>query len=87
MEQPVMRQETINAEEEAEIKKILDAVTHIEGKYLATLELMKERVANLGGKKPTILHAQYPPEGDADMLNLGHPELVKKILLSKNNSE
>ena len=26
-------------------------------------------------------------DSGADMLNLGHPELVKKILLSKNNSE
>lgn len=76
MEQPVMRKESINKQEEAEIKEVLDRVTHIEGKYLATLELLKERVKTLGGEKPLILHAQYPPRGDDDMLNLGNTDFA-----------
>ncbi len=72
MEQPVMRQETISDQEETEIRQILDHVTHVEGKYLATLETLKDRVKTLGGAKPMILHAQFPPHGDADMLNLGN---------------
>lgn len=72
MEQPVMRQETISEKEKAEITEVFDCVTHVEGKYLATLALLKERVEVLGGGKPSILHAQYPPQGDADMLNLGN---------------
>lgn len=72
MEQPVMRKESISDEEKAEIKNIFDRVTHVEGKYLATLELLKERIETLGGGKPSILHAQYPPHGEADILNLGN---------------
>jgi len=72
MEQSVMRQETIGAAEEAEIKKIFDNVTHVEGKYLATLELLKKRIDRIGGGKPRILHAQYPTVGD-DILNMANP--------------
>ena len=72
MEQPVMRQKEINEEEKEKIKEILDCVTHVEGKYLATLEILKKRVDDIGGGKPLILHAQYPPQGDEDMLNLGN---------------
>ncbi len=72
MEQPVMRQESINEQEEKEIKEILEHVTHVEGKYLGTLMLLKERVSTIGGGKPTILHAQYPAVGD-DILNLTDP--------------
>jgi len=72
MEQSVMRQENINEQETAEIKKILDQVTHVEGKYLGTLDLLKERVKTIGGGKPLILHAQYPTKGD-DILNLANP--------------
>ncbi len=72
MEQPVMRKETVSKQEEAGMRAVFDRVTHIEGKYLATLELLKERVNALGGGKPLILHAQYPPQGDDDMLNLGN---------------
>ena len=72
MEQPVMRKETISKEEETEIRNVFDHVTHVEGKYLATLKLLKERVETLGGGKPLILHAQYSPHGDADILNLGN---------------
>jgi uncharacterized protein (UPF0276 family) len=73
MEQAVMRQDAINSEEEAEIKKILDHVTHVEGKYLASLSLLKERVETIGGHKPLILHAQYPATGDDDILNMVNP--------------
>jgi hypothetical protein len=73
MEQPVMRQGGIGEREEAVIRDVLDRVTHVEGKYLATLELLKKRVGALGRRKPLILHAQYPPQGDDDMLNLGNP--------------
>lgn len=72
MEQPVMRQESVSAEEEEEIRKILGHVTHVEGKYLGTLLLLKERVQALGGPKPMILHAQYPTTGD-DILNMVSP--------------
>ncbi|MCD5390652.1 DUF692 domain-containing protein [candidate division NPL-UPA2 bacterium] len=72
MEQPIMRKQSISEQEEAEIREVFNRVTHVEGKYLATLELLKERVNALGGEKPLILHAQYPPHGDADMLNLGN---------------
>ena len=78
MEQPVMRQETVTAEQEAVIKNILDHVTHVEGKYLATLTRMKERVQALGGGRPTILHAQYPAIGD-DILNLVNPEFRSQL--------
>jgi len=72
MEQPLMRQDTINEDEEAQIKEILDHVTHVEGKYLGTLEFLKERVKTLGGDKPLALHAQYPTHGD-DVVNLVNP--------------
>ena len=72
MEQSVMRQETINAEEEAQIKEVFDHVTHVEGKYLGTLALLKERVQSIGGGKPSILHAQYSTKGD-DILNMANP--------------
>jgi len=72
MEQKNMRQETLSEKDEAEIRELCNRVTHVEGKYLATLELLKERVTTLGGGKPSILHAQYPAQGDADMLNLGN---------------
>ena len=79
MEQPVMRKESISKEEEAEIKQILDQVTHVEGKYLATLELLKERLQSLGGRKPTILHAQFPAQGDADILNLASTAFAEQF--------
>ena len=72
MEQPVMRQESINEQEAADIAKIFEHVTHVEGKYLGTLGLLKERVKTIGGGKPLILHAQYPTKGD-DILNMANP--------------
>ena len=78
MEQPVMRQESINENEEAEIRKILDEVTHVEGKYVATLQLLKERVHALGGAKPLILHAQYPTSGE-DILNMVNPAFRSQL--------
>ena len=78
MEQPVMRQETINEKETAEIKEIFDHVTHVEGKYLKTLELLKERVKSIGGGKPLILHAQYPAKGD-DILNMANPAFREQL--------
>ena len=72
MEQSAMRQETISEQETADIREILSRVTHVEGKYLGTLELLKERVNSLGGGKPLILHAQYPAYGD-DILNMANP--------------
>ncbi len=78
MEQPVMRQETINEQEEREIKEIFDNVTHVEGKYLGTLLLLKERVETIGGGKPLILHAQYPTVGD-DILNMANPAFKPQL--------
>ena len=78
MEQAVMRQESINEQEKAQIKQILDHVTHVEGKYLGTLKLMKERVEAIGGPKPMILHAQYPAVGD-DVLNLSNPAFKSQL--------
>ena len=78
MEQSVMRQETINEQEKAEIKAVLDHVTHVEGKYLGTLDLLKERVKTIGGGKPLILHAQYPAKGD-DILNMVNPEFRDQL--------
>jgi len=78
MEQPVMRQETLSGEEEKQIKEIFDHVTHVEGKYLGTLALLKERVKALGGGKPLILHAQYPTVGD-DILNMANPDFRSQL--------
>jgi len=72
MEQSVMRKESIGADEEQQIRDILDHVTHVEGKYLGTLKLLKDRVTQLGGPKPMILHAQYPTHGDV-ILNMVDP--------------
>ena len=74
MEQKIMRQESVSSEEEAQIKAVLDHVTHVEGKYLGTLALLKERVAKIGNGKPVILHAQYPAHGESDILNLVSPD-------------
>ena len=78
MEQSVMRQESINAEETSQIKGILDQVTHVEGKYLGTLDLLKERIQTIGGGKPLILHAQYPAKGD-DILNMVNPAFKEQL--------
>lgn len=78
MEQSLMRQEVVNDRETAEIKAVLDQVTHVEGKYLKTLELLKERVETIGGGKPLILHAQYPTKGD-DILNLTNPAFKDQL--------
>ena len=78
MEQPLMRQETISEQEEAEIRGVFDRVTHVEGKYLGTLELLKERVMSIGGGKPLILHAQYPTVGD-DILNMSNPDFRDQL--------
>ena len=78
MEQSTMRQENIDEKETAEIKEILGRVTHVEGKYLGTLGLLKERVKTLGGGKPLILHAQYPAIGD-DILNMSNPEFRAQL--------
>ena len=78
MEQSVMRQENISEAEKLEIKDVLDHVTHVEGKYLKTLELLKERVKTIGGGKPLILHAQYPAKGD-DILNMSNPEFRSQL--------
>ena len=78
MEQAVMRQKTVSTEEEAQIKAVLAQVTHVEGKYLGTLGLMKGRVESLGGGRPMILHAQYPAIGD-DILNLSNPEFRSQL--------
>jgi uncharacterized protein (UPF0276 family) len=72
MEQPVMRKAALSADEEKQIREIFARVTHVEGKYLGTLALLKERVKTLGGGKPLILHAQYPTHGD-DILNMANP--------------
>ncbi len=78
MEQSLMRQEAISEAETAEIKEIFSHVTHVEGKYLGTLELLKERVKTIGGGKPLILHAQYPAKGD-DILNMVNPAFKKQL--------
>lgn len=78
MEQSLMRQEVINDRETAEIKEIFDRVTHVEGKYLKTLELLKEKVATIGGGQPLILHAQYSTTGD-DILNLTNPAFKDQL--------
>ena len=78
MEQSLMRQETISEAETAEIKEIFDHVTHVAGKYLGTLELLKERVKTIGGAKPLILHAQYPAKGD-DILNMVNPAFKEQL--------
>ncbi len=78
MEQSVMRKESINTEEINEIKRILDQVTHVEGKYLKTLNLLKERVNTYGAEKPLLLHAQYPTKGD-DILNLVNSEFIDQL--------
>jgi len=78
MEQPVMRQESINQTEQAEISHVFDQVTHVEGKYVATLGLLKERVKTLGDAKPVILHAQYPATGD-DILNMVNPAFQAQL--------
>ncbi len=78
MEQSLMRQETITEGEAAEIKKIFDHVTHVEGKYLGTLGLVKDRVKTIGGGKPLILHAQYPATGD-DILNMVNPAFKSQL--------
>jgi uncharacterized protein (UPF0276 family) len=71
MEQSIMRQETISEKEAAEIREVFDRVTHVEGKYLKTLGLLKARVKTLGDGKRLILHAQYPTKGD-DILNMAN---------------
>lgn len=58
MEQAVMRQKSISGEEEAEIKNVLEHVTHFEGKHFGTLALLKERVKKLADGMPLLLHAQ-----------------------------
>ena len=78
MEQSLMRQETITEAETAEIKEIFDHVTHVEGKYLGTLGLVKDRVKSIGGGKPLILHAQYPATGD-DILNMVNPAFKSQL--------
>ncbi len=75
MEQPVMRKDSIDENEEKQIKEILAHVTHVEGKYLGTLKLLKDRVHQLGGPKPMILHAQYPTHGD-EILNMVDPNFL-----------
>jgi len=78
MEQPVMRQKSVSKEEEEKIKEIFDHVTHVEGKYLGTLALLKERVRVIGGGKPVILHAQYPAVGE-DILNMANPAFREQL--------
>ena len=78
MEQAVMRQEAIDENERAEIKHVVGQVTHVEGKYIGTLGLLKERVKNLGDDKPVILHAQYPAIGD-DILNMANPAFQSQL--------
>ena len=78
MEQSVMRKESIDKGEEEQIREILGHVTHVEGKYLATLQLLKDRVHTLGGEKPMILHAQYPTAGE-DILNMVSPNFRDQL--------
>ena len=78
MEQPVMRKATISADEEKQVREILARVTHVEGKYLGSLAIMKERVKALSGGKPVILHAQYPTHGD-DILNMANPAFREQL--------
>jgi uncharacterized protein (UPF0276 family) len=78
MEQPLMRQKSISKEDEDRIRLIFDHVTHVEGKYLGTLKLLKERVETIGGGKPVILHAQYPAVGE-DILNMANPAFREQL--------
>ena len=74
MEQKLMRKENISEEETEKIGEIFNRVTHVEGKYLDTLPVLKGYVDTLGGGKPLILHAQYPAEGaESEILNMVDP--------------
>ena len=73
-----MRKESIDEKEGAEIREILHHVTHVEGKYVATLKLLKERVQSLGAARPLILHAQYDTHGE-DILNMVSPDFRDKL--------
>jgi uncharacterized protein (UPF0276 family) len=78
MEQPLMREEVLSEEKEKEFKDLVSRINHLEVKYLATIERVKERAENSGFAKSFLLHAQYPTEG-AGILNLVSPELKGKL--------
>ena len=56
----------------------LNKVTHVEYKYLNSVDKSIECVRQHGGDKFTILHVQYPGEGEGT-LNLVHPEFRSKL--------
>jgi uncharacterized protein (UPF0276 family) len=78
MEQPLMREEVLSEEKEKEFKNLISRIGHLEVKYLATIERVKERTENFSSGKSFLLHAQYPTEG-AGILNLVDPELKGKL--------
>ena len=78
MEQPVMRQEEIDPGQERQIVTIFDNVTHVAGKYLGTIALLKERIKTFGQDKPTVLHGQYLLT-DEELINLADPEFKEQL--------
>ena len=56
----------------------LSLVTHVEYKYLDSVDRSIESVRQNGGDKFTILHVQYPSEGEGT-LNLVNPEFRKML--------
>jgi len=56
----------------------LNKVTHVEYKYLNSVDRSIECVKQQGGDKFTILHVQYVSEGEGT-LNLVHPEFRSKL--------
>lgn len=78
MEQPVMRKQNLTSSEEEEIKRIFEHITHLEGKYLGTIKMLKERWNRWGKGTPFFFHVQYPTEG-AGILNLVDPGFKEKL--------
>lgn len=81
MEQPIMRQEFITNSQQLKIAEVFENVTHIAGKYFATIPLLKERIKTLGNNKSTVLHAQYL-HTDENIINLADPDC--KIQLAED---